>query len=138
MINSTGILHSRRIDNEKALLYYQQCMPVWQELDCKVGQGGILNSIELVCPGQTELAEELDRFNRDLAICRKQGDRDGEAVSSRNIGLIYNDTGDLALAEEYIALAVKIMDDMQHPELETCRDYLEYIRAVRWRRRTAV
>jgi len=38
---------------------------------------------------------------------------------------------DLAQAEEYMALAVEIMESMGHPKLQVCLDGLEQVRAKR-------
>ncbi len=66
-----------------------------------------------------------------MAIRREQGDRAGEAESCWNIGLTYKDMGNLAQAEEYISLAVEIMEPIGHPELEGCCNDLEQVRAAR-------
>ncbi|MCI5118089.1 MAG: tetratricopeptide repeat protein, partial [Candidatus Electrothrix sp. LOE1_4_5] len=73
----------------------------------------------------------LEYHEQALAICRELGDRAGEAESCWNLGLTYNDMGDLAQAEEYMALAVKIAEPMGHPELERFRNYLKRVRAKR-------
>ncbi len=71
-----------------------------------------------------------------MAIRREQGDRAGEAESCWNIGLTYEDMGDLAQAEEHISLAVEIAEAIGHPEVQTIRDDLEQVREIlnsRWR-----
>ncbi len=66
-----------------------------------------------------------------MSICRDLGYRAGEAVTCWNIGLTYEDMGDLAQAEEHISLAVEIAEAIGHPYLEQYRDGLERVRAKR-------
>ena len=129
---STDPLDSKRSNSEKTLQYYQQCMTIWQDRDCTTGQGGILNNIVPIYPGQIDLAKTVELLKQDLATCRWQGDRDEEAVSYWNIGLAYKDMSDFVKAEEYIALSVELMQTVEHPQLGICRDYLELLRAKRW------
>ncbi|MCI5131519.1 MAG: tetratricopeptide repeat protein [Candidatus Electrothrix sp. EH2] len=57
-------------------------------------------------------------YKQSLAIRQKIGDRTGEAVTSRNIGMIYKDQGDLTKAEQYISRAVQLAGEIGHPNLE--------------------
>lgn len=70
-------------------------------------------------------------LEQSLTIFREMGDRYREAGSCWNIGLTYEDMDDLAKAEEYIGQAVQIMEAIDHPELETCREGLARVRAAR-------
>ncbi|MCI5163249.1 MAG: tetratricopeptide repeat protein [Candidatus Electrothrix sp. AX5] len=80
---------------------------------------------------QGQYSKALEYSKKSLAIRRELGDRAGEAATSWNIGLTYKDMGDLALAEEYIALAVELAEAMGHPSLEKYRDDLEQMQVKR-------
>jgi len=64
-----------------------------------------------------------------LDIRKEIGDRAGEAVTSWNIGMIYEKQGDLAEAEPYMARTVQLDEEIGHPSLEKDRKYLEELRA---------
>lgn len=59
------------------------------------------------------------------------GDRVREMVTRWNIGVAYEDLGDLAKAEEYINQSVQIAKSIGHPKLEYCRKGLEEVKAER-------
>ncbi|RWX43565.1 hypothetical protein H206_03477 [Candidatus Electrothrix aarhusensis] len=61
----------------------------------------------------------------------KCGDRAGAAQSYWNLGLTYEDLSDLAQAEENIALAVQIAEQIGLPNLEEWQDGLKQVRAKR-------
>ena len=50
-------------------------------------------------------------------------------MTSWNIGLTYEDQGDLAKAEQYISRVVQLAEEIGHPSLEEYREALEDIRA---------
>ena len=129
-LNNIGMLYKTQGEYEQALQYYKQCLPPTREAGDKIGEGTTLNNIAEIYRAQKKPSKALKSHEQALAIRRELGDRAGEAGSCWNIGLTYKDLGDLAQAEEYIALAVDLMKAIGHPELEGCRNYLEQVRGL--------
>ncbi len=67
-------------------------------------------------------------LEQDLAIRQQLGDKAGEAETCWNIGLTYQNIGDLAKAEDDISRAVQIAETIGHPALEGVRAILN----IRW------
>ncbi|MCI5158502.1 MAG: tetratricopeptide repeat protein, partial [Candidatus Electrothrix sp. AUS1_2] len=100
------------------------------------GEGTTLNNIGSIYYAQGNYAKAIEYREQTLAILREQGDRGLEAQCCWNLGLTYEDMGDLAEAEEHIMQAVQIAEQMNHPSLEKYRDGLARMRAIlnsRWR-----
>lgn len=136
ILNNIGMLCWVQKKNEQALSYYEQCQSIWQEIGDKVGESGVLNNIGSIYNAQRKLGKALEQHKQALTISRELGDRAGEAQSCWNLGRTHEDMGDLILAEEYIALSVKIAEAIEYPELEKYRNVLERVRAIldsRWR-----
>ena len=64
-----------------------------------------------------------------MRIRREIGDKAGEAVTSWNIGLTYEEQGDLDKAESYISRTVQLDEEIGHPALEQFREGLATVRA---------
>jgi len=130
-LNNIGMLYKTQGEYEQALPYYEQCLPIWQEVGHKIGEGTTLNNIAAIYDAQGKPSKAVEYYKQSLFIRRELGDRAGEAVTCWNIGLTYYDMGDLAKAEEYITLAVEIEEQINHPDLENDRNYLEQLQAKR-------
>ncbi|XOF32311.1 MAG: tetratricopeptide repeat protein [Candidatus Electrothrix sp. YB6] len=74
----------------------------------------------------------LKYLKQTSGIYQEISDRAGELLTYWNIGLTYEDMGDLAEAEKYITQAIQIAKAISHPELMT---YLKGLAAVQAKRR---
>ena len=57
----------------------------------------------MIYHAQDDYIKGLEYYKQSLSIVQEFGDRDSEAIMSRNIGLTYKSMGDLAQAELSIA-----------------------------------
>ena len=130
-LNNIGILYDTQEDYEQALSSYEQALPIRQEAGDKIGEGTTLNNIAAIYRAQGDYAKAVGYHQQALAIVTELGDRKLEAEDSWNLGTTYYDMGDLAKAEKYITLAVQIAEQIGHPKLQTIRDGLARVRAVR-------
>ncbi|MCI5157868.1 MAG: hypothetical protein D3906_05400, partial [Candidatus Electrothrix sp. AUS1_2] len=129
-LNNIGLLYESQDDYETALQFYEQCLPIWREVGDKIGKGATLNNIASVYHAQGNYRKALKNHKQALAIRREHGDRAGDAESCWNIGNNYAMLSDLAQAEEHIALAVQVAEQIGHPSLEKYRDGLAGVRAA--------
>ena len=130
-LNNIGRIYYDQGEYEQALTYFEQCLAIMREIGNRILEGSALNNIAAIYRAQAKPSKALKYHEQALAIRQELGDRSEEAISRWWIGLTYKDLGDLAKAEEYITLAVQIMEVISHPELEQCRDDLERVRAER-------
>jgi hypothetical protein len=59
------------------------------------------------------------------------GDRWGERITRYNMGLVYEDMGHLARAEEELKIVVELDAAIEHPDLASDRAALERVQAKR-------
>ncbi|MDU9049513.1 MAG: tetratricopeptide repeat protein [Candidatus Electrothrix sp. Rat3] len=126
-----GMLYYAQEDYEQAMQYYQQCLRIAREVSYKISEGLILYKIAMIYRVQSKPSKALEYGKQALAIVRELGDRRLEVEDSWNLGLTYEDMGDLAQAEKHIALAVEIAEQIGHSDLEEYRDGLTRVRAKR-------
>jgi hypothetical protein len=58
----------------------------------------------------------IDFFEQDLAVAREIGDRQGETITSWNLGLAYEQLGDIASAIEAMQRHVDYEREIGHPD----------------------
>jgi len=76
-----------------------------------------------------DVKKAIDYYEQRLAIAREIGDRRGEALSSWNLGLAYEKSGDLRRAAEMMQICVGYEREIGHPDAEKYALRLEAIRA---------
>ena len=129
VLNNIGLIYQAWGDYTSALRLYEQSLTISREIKNLAGEWTILNNIGQTYQAQVAYAAALTSYKHSLNICTEIGDRRGEALTRWNIGYIYEIQGYLRKAEFYISQAVKLEDEMKHPDLEEDRQYLKYIRA---------
>jgi hypothetical protein len=78
-------------------------------------------------PGNARKA--IDYYGQHLSIAREIGDRRGEALTSWDLGLAYENAGDLRLAAEMMQVCVDCKREIGHTDAENDAARLEAIRA---------
>jgi tetratricopeptide (TPR) repeat protein len=71
----------------------------------------------------------IEYYDEVLAIAREIGDRRGEALTSWNLGLEYEKSGDLKQAAEIMQICVDYEREIGHPDAENDAAHLEALRA---------
>jgi tetratricopeptide (TPR) repeat protein len=74
-----------------------------------------------------EVDQAIEYYERALAIARKIGDRQGEAIRSWNLGLLYEET-DPARAVDLMSVRVAYEREIGHPDAEAHAERVEAIR----------
>ncbi len=64
-----------------------------------------------------------------MTIAREIGDRRGEAIACWNLGLVYEEVGDLKRAADLMQITVDFERQMGHRDAEKYADYLKNVRA---------
>jgi CHAT domain-containing protein/Tfp pilus assembly protein PilF len=107
-LNRIGTVYYTLGEEEKALSYFNQALPIGKRLTDGNGEAMTLNGIALVdyTLGEEEKAQEY--LNQALAIQRKTGDRRGEAATLTGIGLVYTYLGQQQKALDRFEQALSI------------------------------
>jgi len=95
------------------LRYYNQALPIAQEVGDRSGEAVTLNNIGEVYRRIGQPQEALTYFNQALPIRQEVGDRSGEATTLSNIGGVYNGIGQPQKAITHLEQSVQIYLQMR-------------------------
>jgi len=88
--------------------------------------------ISHVCTNVKQEMIKLTYLKQSLAICRKIGEKFGEGTTLNNIGLIYNEWGDNAMALQYYEQSLMISrENRQKPQEATTLNNIAVIYKMR-------
>jgi CHAT domain-containing protein len=123
--NNIGGIYDVLGEPFKALEQYQSALKVWQDLD-KLGQHNNRDQLGIgfnnVGEAQNKLGDwqqGLENYERALAIFQATGNSQREAACLDNLGQLYLDLGDPALAQEYYKKAQLLLQQkVKDPDAE--------------------
>ncbi|MCI5150716.1 MAG: tetratricopeptide repeat protein [Candidatus Electrothrix sp. MAN1_4] len=107
-LNSFGYTCQRRGDNEQALAWYEQTLPIRCELGDRRGEGVTLNNMAAIYDDQGKHELALDTYQQSLSIQQEIGDREGEGTTLNNIGELYRIQGDYEQAMLFFEQSLSI------------------------------
>jgi tetratricopeptide (TPR) repeat protein len=116
----------------EALTYFQQALPIQQEVGDRSGLAVTLSNIGLVYHATGDMQQALTYFQQALPIQQEVGDRSGESVTRYNIAMIYRAQGHLAEAVDALRQVVELDKWTQHPDLEADQAMLQQLEQA-WR-----
>src|ERR1022692_486252 len=92
-LHEIGSIYYNLGEQQKALDYYKQVLPLRRAVGNRAGEASTLNNIGIVYSALGEKRKALDHYNQALPLWRAGGDRAGEAMTLSNIGNVYWDLG---------------------------------------------
>ncbi|MFZ0819580.1 MAG: tetratricopeptide repeat protein [Candidatus Acidiferrales bacterium] len=105
---SIGEVYRDLWENQKALDYFNQALPLERAVGDHAGEATTLNDVGFVYTHMGDKQKALDYYNQALPLRRAVGDRLGEARTLNNIGLIYSDLGQRQKALDYYSQALPL------------------------------
>ncbi len=128
-LNNIGAVYKSQRDFEKALDYYSRSLKLKQEMGDKQGVAISLNNIGLLYKIQAGITETtnppeskaliktaLNYYDKSLKIREEIGDKKGIANVYNNIGVIYENDGDLGKALDYYLKGLTIREIINDKE----------------------
>jgi tetratricopeptide (TPR) repeat protein len=113
-LNAAGLLAREQSDYRAATTFFEESLPIWQELRDKQGIAEALNSLGLVAQDQGEFAVARAYFENSLAIRQELGEKHEIAYSLNNLGNILKNQFDFEgarlLHEESLAIKRELDD----------------------------
>jgi len=95
-------------DNQKALDYFGQALPLRRAVGDRKGEADVLDNIGVVYDALSEQQKSLEYFTQALPVYRSIGDHGGEATALNNIGSQYDRLGDMQKGLEYYLQALEL------------------------------
>src|ERR1051326_3248311 len=115
-LTTLGQLNAAIDQKDKALLYFNQAMPVWKRIGDVSQTASTLSNIGVLYNRQNQRLKALDTFQESLAIWRALGNRSGEAYVLQSLGHTYATFGDTRKALDQYNRALKIWEELDNDE----------------------
>ena len=128
LLNNISQVYQVQGNLDAALEQLEQSLKIAQQLSDRIGEITALNNIAGIYYSKADYQAALKYYKQSLAIAQDIGAKAEEAGIRGNIGSICIHQGELAKAERYFSRAVELMEQLEHPDLETAHELLEAIR----------
>jgi predicted ATPase/class 3 adenylate cyclase/Tfp pilus assembly protein PilF len=109
-----GTLNQIKGEPVEALTYYEQALTIHREVGNRRNEGLTLGNLGTLEQFQRRYVQARRCFEQALLITREVGNRRFEGSVLGNLGALIYETGDLAAAEQKLAQAIEISDQV-HP-----------------------
>ena len=104
-----GKIDSNLGENQKALQYYNQALPLFRSIKDRTGEASALNNIGGIYWILGEYQKVLQYSNRALSLFSAVGDSSGKALTLSNIGQVYSDLGEYQKALKHFNQALPLL-----------------------------
>ncbi len=112
-ICNIGVIYSVQSDFNKGLEYYLEALKICEEIGHKEFTANIcLNVAVIYAEHKNEYASALEYFNKSLKIYEELNNIHGIATAIGGIGFLYRQQKHYDLAADYIASALKVMQEL--------------------------
>jgi CHAT domain-containing protein len=112
-LRNIGLIYDGLGENQKALDYYNQALPLARIVGNRVIEAETLSGIGAVYAGLGEQQKALDYYNQALPLRRAVGDRHGEAVTLTDIGTVYSNLGEQNKALDYYEQSLPVYREVR-------------------------
>ena len=113
LLINIGGLHLDPGDRQNAINYFNQAMPIAQEINDRLAVASVLNSMATISAAQGDKKQALEKFKQALAINRAVGDRQKEIATLGNSAKTEQEIGDPVAARASIEAALDIVESLR-------------------------
>ena len=107
-LNNIGAVYHALGENQKALDFYQQALPLSRAVGDRSQEAITLHNIGLVYHTLGEKQKALDFYQQALPLSRAVGDHAREAITLNNIGGVYSNLGEKQKALDFYQQALPL------------------------------
>jgi len=127
-LNNISTVYKTQGELDVALKYAEHALVIVCQINDRRTEGITLNNLATLYEAHGDRKKALTFYEQSLARAKEIGNKDCEAATSSNIGRLCQQQGELIKAEPYISRAAELMEQLEHPKLEECREILEEVR----------
>jgi DNA-binding SARP family transcriptional activator len=120
-LNGIGYYHALLGEHEQALTYCQPALTLNQELGNRRGEAATWDSLGYAHHHLGDHGEAVTCYCRAIELYRLTGDRYNEADTLTHLADTRHATGDTRAARETWDRALRILDDLDHPDADRVR-----------------
>jgi DNA-binding SARP family transcriptional activator/tetratricopeptide (TPR) repeat protein len=124
VLNDIGYGHAELGNHQEALTYCQQALAAIQDLGERNWEEGTWHSLGYIHHQLGGYRKAVTCYQRSLDLSRELGDRYNEAGTLDDLGDVHRSAGDLAAARRAWAHALRIFDEIDHPDGDRVRTKL--------------
>jgi DNA-binding SARP family transcriptional activator len=117
-LNNLGWSLAELGDHQQALSTCEQALRLHGETRDREGEAATLDSLGYVHHQLRHYPQAVAHYRDALELRRRLGDRYDEAETLARLGDLYDESGDAAAAREAWREALRILDDLQHPDAD--------------------
>jgi tetratricopeptide (TPR) repeat protein len=126
-LNNIGWMHALLGDHEQAVVYCRQALAVHQETGDRAGEANAWDSLGFAYDGLLRHAEARVCYQRGIALFQQIGDRYFEANTLTHLGNCHMAVGDADSACDSWRHALRILDELEHPDADEVRAKLDQL-----------
>jgi len=109
LYNMVGILHTNQEAHDKAVIYYEKALKIWEDLGYYFFSSFVHNNIGCVYTRLNRFPEALENFHKALDLYKEMGSIVNTALAYHNIGDVYLTEGNYEECLKYQGKALEIV-----------------------------
>jgi tetratricopeptide (TPR) repeat protein len=121
ILNDIGYSYAMLGDYHRALLYCERALAGVQELGEPGSEEPIWDSLGYIHHQLGHHDHAITCYERSIGLCRERADRYNEAITLDHLGDVHRSAGNVGAARRTWALALRILEEMDHPDGDQVR-----------------
>jgi tetratricopeptide (TPR) repeat protein len=118
LLHSLAFALSLTGNNQEAVNYYEQALPITSEHGDRIAEGTVLNNLGRVWTQLGDAEKATYYLEKALPIRRELKDIDGETATLNNLGMLADSLGDKQQALKYYRRADKICSEVKDKRIQ--------------------
>jgi tetratricopeptide (TPR) repeat protein len=126
VLNDIGYTYAMLGNYQQARTYCQQALAAIRELGARNWEHAVLDSLGYIHHRLGDHQSAITCYERSIDLSRELADRYNEAATFDHLGDVRHSTGDTAAARRAWTYALRIFDEVDHPDGDQVRAKLQY------------
>jgi tetratricopeptide (TPR) repeat protein len=120
-LQAIGHAHALLGNYDEAITYCERSLAMMQRVEERRGESAVWDSLGYIHHRRGDYQQAIVCYERALGCAREFADRFNEADSLNNLGDVHRSAGDLAAARRSWTQALRIFDEIDHPDRDWVR-----------------
>jgi tetratricopeptide (TPR) repeat protein len=120
-LQNLGHAHAMLGNYGEAMAYCEQALATMREIGERGGEGAVWDSLGYIHHHRGDFGQAIAYYQRSLNFSREFADRFNEADSLNSIGDVHHSAGDPAAARKAWSQALRIFEEIDHPDRDQVR-----------------